>query len=373
MINLAIVGTGTIAVSHAQAYMKFPQRCRIVALCNDHPRKAEALKQKFKLDCDIYSDYKQMLDCRPDIQLVDICTPPFVHAEMAIASMNAGRHVVVEKPMAVSLAECDAMLEAEKRNKVVLSCIAQNRFKNPVYKLKRVADSGIAGKISCINVKSYWWRDRNYYDLWWRGLWDKEGGGPTLNHAIHHIDILNWIKGRLPLEVMAMLANVMHDNSELEDLSMAVLRYDDGTLAQVTSSVLHHGEEQGIELQCARAKIALPWDVKAELGRPDAFPSEAGNKELVTDINEFYNALPELPYEGHTGQIDDILNAIEMGTRPMVTAEDGRRAIELITAIYKSGLKKELVKLPIDPEDEFYTFEGFLRNVIRFNEKKSLQ
>ncbi len=87
--------------------------------------------------------------------------------------------------------------------------------------------------------------------MWWRGLWEKEGGGPTLNHAVHHIDMLNWLEGKLPEAVMAMLANVMHDNSEVEDLSLAMLEYQDGSLAQVTSSVIHHGEQQGIELQCA--------------------------------------------------------------------------------------------------------------------------
>ena len=112
--------------------------------------------------------------------LIHICTPPYVHASIAIDSMDAGCNVVVEKPMATCLAECDAMLEAEKRNHVTLACIAQNRFRNSVFKLKKVADSGLAGKICCAHVDSYWWRGHSYYDLWWRGLWEKEGGLPIL-------------------------------------------------------------------------------------------------------------------------------------------------------------------------------------------------
>lgn len=371
MINVAIVGTGNIAPAHITGLLEFPDRCKIVALCDIYPEKAEEMKKRFNLDCEVFDDHKKMLDSGLKIDLVHVCTPPYVHAEIAINSMNAGKHVIVEKPMATCLSECDEMLEVEKKNNVIMSCIAQNRFRNSIYKLKKTADSGIAGKIRYANVKSYWWRGHSYYDLWWRGLWEKEGGGPTLNHAVHHIDMINWIEGSLPDEVMAMLANVMHDNSEVEDLSVAVLRYKDGSLAQVTSSVVHHGEEQGIELQCTDAKISAPWDVKAEISRPNGFPVEGGNKELIDKINDFYKSIPDLKYEGHTGQIDDVLTAIENGTRPLITGIDGRRTIELISAIYKAGCKKEIVKLPLSKEDDFYSFEGLLKNAVLFYKKST--
>lgn len=369
MLNVAIVGTGGIAPSHINGLLEFPERCKIVALCDIYPEKAEVLNKKFELDCRIFDDHEKMLASDLKIDIVHICTPPYVHAEIAINSMNAGKHVVVEKPMATCLSECDAMLEAEKRNNVVLSSIAQNRFRNSIYKLKKTADSGLAGRIRCAHVNSYWWRGHSYYDLWWRGLWEKEGGGPTLNHAVHHIDMVNWIQGDLPVEVTAMLTNVMHDNSEVEDLSIAILRYKDASLAQVTSSVVHHGEEQGIELQCAHAKIAAPWDIKAELSRPNGFPIEGGNKELIDKLESFYKDIPELEHEGHTGQIEDVLSALEDGRRPLITGIDGRKTIELITAIYKAGCKKEIVKLPLTKEDDFYTFEGLMKNAIRFYEK----
>jgi predicted dehydrogenase len=369
MLNVAIVGTGGIAPAHIDGLLKFPDRCKIVALCDIYPEKAEDLNNKYNLDCAIFNDHEQMLASDIRIDLVHICTPPYVHAEIAINSMNAGKHVVVEKPMATCLSECDAMLEAEKSNNVVMSVIAQNRFRNSIYKLKKTADSGLAGKIRCAHVNSYWWRGHSYYDLWWRGLWEKEGGGPTLNHAVHHIDMVNWIQGGLPEEVTAMLTNVMHDNSEVEDLSIAVLRYKDGSLAQVTSSVVHHGEEQGIELQCADAKIAAPWDVKAEISRANGFPIEGGNKELIDKIESFYNNTPDLLHEGHAGQIEDVLKALENNTRPLITGLDGRKTIELITAIYKAGCKKEIVKLPLTKEDDFYTFEGLIKNALRFYEK----
>lgn len=372
MINVAIVGTGGIAPAHIGGLLAFPERCKIVAMVDIYPEKAEAMKREFNLDCAIFDDHLTMLSSGLKIDLIHICTPPYVHAEIAINCMNAGKNVVVEKPMATCLEECDRMLEAEKRNGVTLACIAQNRFRDSIYKLKEMVDSGKAGKLRCAHVNSMWWRGRSYYDLWWRGLWEKEGGGPTLNHAVHHIDMINWIQGGLPEEVTAVLANVMHDNSEVEDLSFAILKYKDGSVAEVTSSVVHHGEEQGLVLQCEKAKLEAPWDCYATVSKPNGFGIR--NEELEKELNDSYNTMPNLAYEGHTGEIENILSALEKGVRPMITGIDGRKTVELISAIYKSGCKKQTVQLPIAPTDEYYRFEGILKNAIIFNQKgKSIE
>ncbi|MBQ5959429.1 MAG: Gfo/Idh/MocA family oxidoreductase [Firmicutes bacterium] len=370
MLNVAIVGVGNISNAHIMSLLQFPDRARIVALCDIYPEKAEASKEKYGLkDAVVFDDHMKMLESGIPIDVVHVCTPPYVHAEIAIHSMDAGKNVLVEKPMATCLAECDAMLEAEKRNGVLMGCIAQNRFRNSIYKLKKVLDSGLAGRIVCAHVNSLWWRGHCYYDLWWRGTWEKEGGGPTLNHAVHHIDMINWMEGCLPDEVVAILTNKMHDNSECEDLSLAVLKYPDGNLAEVTSSVVHHGEEQGLVLQCEYAKISAPWDIKAEVTMPNGFPIQGGNKELIRKIQEYYDSIPDLPYEGHAGEIDDYMHALETGTRPMITGIDGRKTVMLITAIYKAGCLKQYVHMPIEKDDEYYTFEGILKNATHFYEK----
>lgn len=369
MINVAIIGTGNICPSHIEGLKTFSERCRIVALVDIYPEKAEKMKEKFELECEIFDSADALVKSGIEYELVHICTPPFTHSEIAIQFMNQGKNVVVEKPMAPSLKECDAMLEAEKRNKVTMACIAQNRFRNSVYKLHAMLEKGEVGKLRCAHVNSLWWRGKSYYDLWWRGLWEKEGGGPTLNHAVHHIDMINWLQEGLPKEVMAMLANLMHDNAEVEDFSMAMLKYEDGSVAQVTSSVIHHGEEQGIVLQCEEAKIAAPWDVKVAKEWPNGFPQEDEQREK--ELNQIYEKIPNLKYEGHTGEIDDILTSIEKGTRPMITGMDGRNTVELITAIYKSGCLKQNVTLPITRSDIFYEFEGLLEHAIRFYKKKS--
>lgn len=371
MIHVAVVGCGNIAHAHVEGLLTFPERCRIVALCDIYPEKAEAMRQKYGLDCQVYDDHEKMLSSEHSIDLVHVCTPPYVHAEIAINAMNAGCNTVVEKPMATCLAECDSMLEAERRNQVTMACIAQNRFRNSIYKLKKTADSSLAGRICCAHVNSLWWRGHCYYDLWWRGTWEKEGGGPTLNHAVHHIDMLNWMKGTLPEEVTAILTNVAHDNSEVEDLSLACLRYADGSVASVTSSVVHHGEEQGIVLQCENAKLSAPWSVAAEVSQDNGFPRPEGNRELKERLDAYYHSIPDLKYEGHTGEIDDVLTALERGGKPMITGEDGRKTVELISAIYKAGCTRSVVRLPIGKEDDYYTFQGILKHAVHFYEKKT--
>ena len=371
MIHVAVVGCGNIAHAHVEGLLTFPERCRIVALCDIYPEKAEAMRQKYGLDCQVYDDHEKMLSSEHSIDLVHVCTPPYVHAEIAINAMNARCNTVVEKPMATCLAECDSMLEAERRNQVTMACIAQNRFRNSIYKLKKTADSSLAGRICCAHVDSLWWRGHCYYDLWWRGTWEKEGGGPTLNHAVHHIDMLNWMKGTLPEEVTAILTNVAHDNSEVEDLSLACLRYADGSVASVTSSVVHHGEEQGIVLQCEHAKLSAPWSVAAEVSQDNGFPRPEGNRELKERLDAYYHSIPDLKYEGHTGEIDDVLTALERGGKPMITGEDGRKTVELISAIYKAGCTRSVVRLPIGKEDDYYTFQGILKHAVHFYEKKT--
>lgn len=369
MFNIAIVGTGNIAPSHLEGLLAFPDRCKVVALCDIYPEKAQAMKEQFHLDCAVFDDSNKMLDSQIIIDIVHICTPPYTHAQIAIDAMNAGKNIVVEKPMATCLAECDAMIEAEKCNGVMMGCIAQNRFRNPIAKLKTMLDGGKAGTLRMAHVNSFWWRGHSYYDLWWRGLWEKEGGGCTLNHAVHHIDMINWMKGKLPKEVTSVLSNVMHDNAEVEDLSLSTLLYDDGSAAQLTASVVHHGEEQGLVLQCEKAKLQAPWDCFASASKENGFPVR--NEKLEKELQSDYAAIPDLPHEGHTGEIEDYQTALENGTRPMITGVDGRKTVELITAIYKSGSLKQTVALPLARDDEFYTFEGLLKHTPHFYEKTS--
>lgn len=364
MIRVAIVGTGNISKAHIEGWLNFPERSQIVAMVDIYPEKAAQKAKEYNIQCDIYDDHLKLLD-REDIDLVDICTPPYVHAQIAINALRAGKNVLVEKPMAASLEECDAMIAAAKQSGKLLSAIAQNRFRKPIAGLKHILDTGLAGDVKHVQVDSFWWRGHCYYDLWWRGLWDKEGGGCTLNHAVHHIDMLGWMMG-LPGEVTAVMSNVSHDNAEVEDLSVAVFKYEKA-LATVTSSVVHHGEEQQLIFQCDKARISAPWRPYASISKGTGFPTrdEAFEKELTA----LYDAFPEYRYEGHAGQIEDVISALEQKREPAITALDGRRTIELITSIYKSGALRQTAALPIAKDDPFYTVAGMLQNVPHFYEK----
>ena len=364
MIRIAIVGTGNIANAHVQAYLQFPERCHIAYLVDIVPEKARRMREKYGLDAEVMDDHQALLPLQ-DIDLVDVCTPPYVHAQISINCLRSGKNVVCEKPMAASLEECDQMLRARDESGKRLSIIAQNRFRQPIRNLKALLDSGLAGPVRCAQVDSFWWRGHCYYDLWWRGTWEKEGGGCTLNHAVHHIDMLLWMMG-LPQRVTSVLANTAHDNAEVEDLSVSILQYP-GALAQLTASVVHHGEEQQLVFQCEKAKLAAPFSCYASLSMGNGFPQR--NEALEKEIADFAAALPPVRYEGHTGQLENVLTALEQNAPVAIGGEDGRRTIELITAVYKSGATGETVSLLLAADDPFYTVEGLMARMPHFHEK----
>lgn len=365
MIRAAVIGMGGISRTHIEAYRKFPDRCAVAALSDCFIEKARQKKDEFELEAAIYDNYRLILD-DPRIDLVSICTPPYTHASIAIDCLNAGKHVICEKPMASSLAECDAMIAASEASGKILAIIAQNRFRAPIQRLKKVLESGLAGRILHAQVDSFWRRGHCYYDLWWRGTWAKEGGGCTMNHAVHHIDMFQWMMG-LPLAVRAVMANADHDNAEVEDLSIAILQYP-RALAQITSSVVHHGEEQQIVFQAENARVSFPWKVSASRFRSNGFPDP--HPELEKELNEYYNQIPEPPHELHEGEIDNVLTAVETGAPILVDGREGRKTLELITAIYQSASTDAAVKLPLGESSPFYTAEGVQKNAIHFFEKR---
>jgi len=371
MLRVAIVGTGNISHNHIQGYLEMGARCQIVALVDIYPEKAEEKKTRYALhEARVYGSHQQMLEQEPDVDIVDVCTPPYVHAEISIDALHAGKHVLCEKPMAASLEECDAMIAAQQASGKTLSIIAQNRFTDAFWRLKAAVDSGLAGKICHAQVDSFWWRGQCYYDLWWRGTWEKEGGGCTLNHAVHHIDAVQWMLG-FPTEVVAMMSNVAHDNAEVEDLSAAIFRYPSGAITQLTASVVHHGEDQKMVIQGEKARISAPWDVFASQSADNGFPQDTHNTALEDQLQTLFTGTPKLRWTLHTGQIDNFIRAIETQTTPLVDGLQGKRSLEIITAIYKSAITRSVVTLPIAPDDAFYRPGGLPARAPRFHEKSS--
>lgn len=366
MINIAVIGAGAICSFHIEGYLAFPGRCRIVSVMDVDRAKAERLIERYHLDA-VAADDVGAIVSGPGVDLASVCTPPGTHAEIAVRLLDAGVHTLCEKPMATSLQECDAVLAAARRGGAVLSVVAQNRFTTPMARLKQVLDSGLAGRVLHAQVDSHWWRGPSYYDLWWRGTWPSEGGGCTLNHAVHHVDALQWMLGP-PAEVQASIANVAHDNAEVEDLSLAIMRFGSGALGQLTSSLVHHGEDQRLVFQTEKASLAMPWAVRASVQKANGFPEPDQATEQA--LTEYYERIPAVRYEGHTGQIDNILAAIETGRADvLVDGHQGRRTLEIITAIYKAAMTGSRVTLPLDDGDPFCTRDGLLAAAPRFHEK----
>lgn len=366
MIHVAIIGAGNIAPAHIDAYRQFPDRCHLAALADIYLDKAERRNSEFGLQARVFSSHTELLAQCPEVRLVSVCTPPYTHAQIAIDCMLAGKDVLVEKPMASSVSECEQMIRVARQTGRTLSVVAQNRFRTPVMNLKRTLDTGLAGPVVHAQVDSFWWRGHCYYDLWWRGTWEKEGGGCTLNHAVHHIDMLCWMLGR-PTQVQAVMANTSHDNAEVEDLSVAILTYP-GALAQVTSSTVHHGEEQQLVFQCREARVSVPWKVSASVSKSNGFPE--ANPVLEQTLDSTFRGFAQVVHEAHVGQIDDVLSALETGRPPLIGGEDGRTTVEVIAAIYQSATEHRPVGLPLG-DSAWATRDGILAQAPRFYQKSA--
>jgi UDP-N-acetyl-2-amino-2-deoxyglucuronate dehydrogenase len=368
-IRVAIIGTGGISHAHLKGYLSQHGRCKITALCDIFPEKCTRLTEDLGMKnidgITITKDYKTLLG-RSDIDLVSICLPPSLHCEVSCAFLLAGKNVLCEKPMAASLEEADRMLEAEKKSGKMLGIISQNRFYRDAWTVKKMLDKGIFGKVFLTRVNSMWYRGSNYYDLWWRGTWEKEGGGCILNHAVHQIDMLSWFVGKLPDKVTAMFSNLAHKNSEVEDTGLALLSYP-GALAEINVSLNDMDERQYVQFQCEKASVSIPWAVKCMKQLPNGFP--AADPESEEKFNKLFADYPELKFTGHDGEIENVLDYLEGKNTLEVTSRQGRNALELIYAVYKSAATGSPVTLPVAQDDPFYTKDGTLSSVPRFYKK----
>jgi predicted dehydrogenase len=258
------------------------------------------------------------------------------------------------------------MIEASERNGKLLSVVCQNRFKTPVAKVKRMLDSGAVGSVLLATFNSLWWRGEMYYDLWWRGTWEQESGGCFLNHSVHHVDLMHMLFG-IPLTVRGFIANVGHDNSECEDLGFALFDYGH-MIVNFTSSLVSHGEKQTISIQGKKGSLEIPWSIEASRPQPNGFPETDG--ETAARLQEQYDSLPGLPYEGHPAQVLNFLRAIAREEPLAIDGNEGKRTLELIIAVYKSSVEERAVSLPIPREDPFYRKESMIASMPRFHEKK---
>lgn len=346
-MKYALIGCGRIAVNHIKAALN--NKLQIVAVCDVIEEKMEALLAKYNLQNETfikrYTDYKQMLAENVDIELISIATESGLHAEIALYCIEHNKNVIIEKPMAMSIADADKIIEASETYGVKVSACHQNRFNVAVQKMRKALEAGRFGKISHGSIHVRWNRDKNYYDQApWRGTWAQDGGA-LMNQCIHGIDLLRWMMGGEIDEVYGKTKQQFHHYLEAEDLGMAVVTFKNGAVATIegTTNVYPKNLEETLYLfgETGTVKIGGTstnnidvWDFA------DETEDDTANKGLKEATSNVYG-------NGHTSLFADMIDAVQNNRQPYVDAQAGKNALELVLAIYKSAAEGKPVKLPL--------------------------
>lgn len=361
--NISIAGCSKVAHLHAKAIQGI-SNARLAGVWNRTNRKAEDFASLYYTKA--FTDIGRMVaENRSD--LVIVCTAHPYHKQPAIEAALAGSHVLVEKPLASTLQDCDDIIKACKDSGVRLGVISQRRWYEPVIRVKEAIDHGKIGKPVLAVVTMLGWRDKAYYDSdGWRGSWKTEGGGVLVNQSPHQLDILLWYMGEID-ELYGIWKNLNHPYIEVDDTAAAIIKFKNGAIGNILVSnsqkpglygkVHVHGEngasagvqtDGGAMFIAGRSGVAEPpvndlWTIPGE---------EALLKQWIMDDTEIFNNCdPTVRYIQY--QIEDYLKSIADGKEPVVTGADGRRTVELFTGIYRSTRDNMPVKFPLKPEPGF--------------------
>jgi predicted dehydrogenase len=345
-LRAAIVGTGGIASEHARTLHAAGDRVQLVAATDIDPDRLADFCETHSIPHAYPSAAAMLGGEHPD--LVHICTPPGTHATLAVEALGSGASVFCEKPLCGSLAELDAIEAAEKSSGRYCAGVVQWRFGSAAKHLKRLIAEGVPGRGLLGLCQTTWYRDAVYYSAPWRGRWDTELGGATMGQGIHAIDLLLWLMGDWR-EVEATVATLDHDMA-VEDVSLALLHFASGALGSVVNSVISPHEQTRLRFDFQRAT----FDVAClyAYSNKDWLCTPAPEAEEVATA---WNAIPSDVPGVHSAQLADVLDALEVGSRPPASVAEHRATIELISALYKSAATHTSVERgSIRPGDPFY-------------------
>ena len=336
----------------------------IAAVCDVVPENMESVLAKHNLEQDKsikrYTDYKKMLDENPDIALVSIATESGLHASIALYVIDKGVNVIIEKPMAMSIADADKIIELSEAKGVKVSACHQNRFNIAVQQMRRALEAGRFGKISHGSIHVRWNRNKDYYEqAKWRGTWAQDGGA-LMNQCIHGIDLLRWMMGDEIDEIYGVTKQQFHGYLECEDIGMAVVRFKNGAVGTIegTTNVYPKNLEETLYLFGENGTVKLGgkstnaidvWDFA------DEKDGDSSNKGFFEETSNVYG-------NGHTSLFADVIDAIEKDRKPYVDAYAGKRALETVLAIYKSSFSGKAVKLPLEKCSTLDFVGGFDKN-----------
>ena len=354
--GFGIVGCGMIAEFHARAVNEIPGARIVAAFSRSEANGAKiAALAAEKGDCRVFDDFEAML-ALPEMDVVCVCTPSGAHLEPAVGAARAGKHVVVEKPLEITLPRCDAIIRACDDAGVRLCTIFPSRFTAANLTLKKAIDAGRFGRLTLGDTYVKWWRTQEYYDSGgWRGTWNLDGGGALMNQAIHNVDLLLWLMGDVAT-VQALTATLAHHRIEVEDAAVAALRFQNGALGVIEAATSAfpgllkrteiHGdrgsarvEQDNLTLWEFQEKLASDPEIQAALTGGSGFKAGASDPRGIN-------------HAGHRDQLTDFLQAIDEGRAPLVDGREGRKSVELIRAIYRSSATGAAVHLPYgDPAE----------------------
>lgn len=358
--NISIAGCSRVAHLHAKAIKNIPN-ARLTGVWSRTKKKAEEFASVYQTKA--YDDIPTMVR-ENKTDLVIVCSAHPYHTYPVVEAAKAGANVLVEKPLASDLKDCDEMIKACRENNAKLGVISQRRWLEPVKRIREAIDAGKLGKPALAVVTMLGWRDKAYYDSDdWRGSWRKEGGGVLVNQSPHQLDIMLWFMGEID-EVYGLWKNINHPYIEVEDTALAIVKFKNGGIGNIlvsnsqkpgihTKVHVHgsNGASAGVQTDggamfiAGRTGVSEPpvndlWTIPGE---------EQLLKEWIKeDTDTFNNCDPTVVYMQY--QIEDYLKALEENREPLVTGEDGRRTVELFTAIYRSSRDNAPVKFPLTPE-----------------------
>ena len=336
-INFGLIGCGRVAPRHAQAYRELPG-ARLVAVAD--VIESRALRFASEYHADAHTDYRHLLD-RKDIDAVSICAPSGMHAQMAITAMQAGKHVIVEKPMALNLPDADQMIATARATGLKLCVVLQNRYNSPMRDLRRVVDEGKLGRLLLGNATVRWYRPQEYYLDGWHGTWAMDGGA-LMNQSIHHIDALQWLMGKVE-SVFAYTATLAHQ-MEAEDIGVAVLRFANGALATIEGSTVTYpenlegsvaifGERGSVKVGGTALNRKVLWKLAGEMEH---------ERELLTrdQVDP-----PSVYGYSHTAVVADMIAALKDNRAPRTNGSEARKSVALVLAIYESARTSKAVTM----------------------------
>lgn len=356
-LRTGIIGCGKVGDFHAKAFEAL-ENSEFTAVCDNNIERARAFADRYGVKA--YDDIEAMIrECKLDV--VSVCTPHPLHANPAVVAADCGCNVLIEKPLASSLEDCDRIIEAGDRNHVTIGTMVQRRFYRPCMRIHQAIEDGKIGRPVLGMVTMLGWRDKNYYDSDpWRGSWKGEGGGVMVNQAPHQIDLLQWYMGDVD-EIYGVWKNLNHPYIEVEDTAVAVIKFKNGGVGNIVVSnsqnpalfgKVHVFGENG-------AGVGVQTDGGAMFVAGMSSITEAPYNDLWTVAGEenmletwkkedtdFFNSVDSMYYY-HREQIKDFVDAVQKGEKPLVDAREGRKTVEIFTGIYRATETNSVIKFPI--------------------------